>query len=133
MLDLLAGGYIPVISTVGRDAQGNAYNVNADTAAARIAAELKAECLITMTDISGILRDKDDPASLIPRVTVTEAAALFREGIISGGMVPKVDCCVDAVMNGVKQVIIMDGRIPHSILIEMLTDEGAGTMVTGDD
>ena len=133
VLDLLAGGYIPVISTVGRDAQGNAYNVNADTAAARIAAELKAECLITMTDISGILRDKDDPASLIPRVTVTEAAALFREGIISGGMVPKVDCCVDAVMNGVKQVIIMDGRIPHSILIEMLTDEGAGTMVTGDD
>ena len=107
--------------------------VSADTAAARIAAELKAECLITMTDISGILRDKDDPASLIPRVTVTEAAALFREGIISGGMVPKVDCCVDAVMNGVKQVIIMDGRIPHSILIEMLTDEGAGTMVTGDD
>ena len=133
VLDLLAGGYIPVISTVGRDAQGNAYNVNADTAAARIAAALKAECLITMTDIPGILRDKDDPASLIPRVTVTEAAALFREGIISGGMVPKVDCCVDAVMNGVKQVFIMDGRIPHSILIEMLTDEGAGTMVTGDD
>ena len=133
IMDLLDYNYIPVISTVGRDAEGNAYNVNADTAAARIAAALKAECLITMTDISGILRDRDDPASLIPRVTVSEAASLFREGVISGGMVPKVDCCVDAVMNGVKQVIIMDGRIPHSILIEMLTDEGAGTMVTGDD
>ena len=133
ILDLLEKGYIPVISTVGCDNEGNAYNINADTAAARIAAGLKAESLISMTDICGILRDRDDPASLISRVTVSEATQLFREGIISGGMVPKVDCCVDAVMSGVKKVFIMDGRVPHSILIEMLTDEGAGTMVVGDD
>lgn len=133
ILDLLSHGYIPVISTVGCDSLGNAYNINADTAAAKIAAGLKAECLITMTDICGILRDRHDPSTLISRVTVSEAAELFREGIIADGMVPKVDCCVDAVMNGVKKVFIMDGRVPHSILIEMLTDEGAGTMVTGDD
>ena len=133
ILDLLEKGYIPVISTVGCDSVGNAYNINADTAAARIAAGLKAESLISMTDICGILRDRDDPDTLIPRVTVSEAAQLFRDGIISGGMVPKVDCCVDAVMCGVKKVFIMDGRVPHSILIEMLTDEGAGTMVVGDD
>ena len=131
--DLLDNGYIPVISTVGCDSSGNAYNINADTAASRIAAGLKAESLISMTDICGILRDRDDPDTLISRVTVSEAAQLFRDGIISGGMVPKVDCCVDAVLNGVKKVFIMDGRVPHSILIEMLTDEGAGTMVTGDD
>ncbi|MBE6931984.1 MAG: acetylglutamate kinase [Ruminococcaceae bacterium] len=133
ILDLLEKGYIPVISTVGCDNEGNAYNINADTAAARIAAGLKAESLISMTDICGILRDRDDPTTLIPRVTVAEATQLFREGIISGGMVPKVDCCVDAVMSGVKKVFIMDGRVPHSILIEMLTEEGAGTMVVGDD
>ena len=133
ILDLLENGYIPVISTVGCDSDGNAYNINADTAAARIAAGLKAESLISMTDICGILRDRDDPDTLISRVTVSEAAQLFRDGIISGGMVPKVDCCVDAVMCGVKKVFIMDGRVPHSILIEMLTDEGAGTMVVGDD
>lgn len=133
ILDLLEKGYIPVISTVGCDNEGNAYNINADTAAARIAAGLKAESLISMTDICGILRDRDDPDSLISKVTVAEATQLFREGIISGGMVPKVDCCVDAVMSGVKKVFIMDGRVPHSILIEMLTDEGAGTMVVGDD
>lgn len=133
ILDLLEHGYIPVISTVGCDSSGNAYNINADTAAARIAASLKAESLISMTDICGILRDRDDPDTLIPKVTVSEAAQLFRDGIISGGMVPKVDCCVDAVMSGVKKVFIMDGRVPHSILIEMLTEEGAGTMVTGDD
>ena len=133
ILDLLEKGYIPVISTVGCDSDGNAYNINADTAAARIAAGLKAESLISMTDICGILRDRDDPDTLIPRVTVSEATQLFREGIISGGMVPKVDCCVDAVMSGVKKVFIMDGRVPHSILIEMLTEEGAGTMVVGDD
>ena len=133
IMDLLEKGYIPVISTVGCDNEGNAYNINADTAAARIAAGLKAESLISMTDICGILRDRDDPNTLIPRVTVAEATQLFREGIISGGMVPKVDCCVDAVMSGVKKVFIMDGRVPHSILIEMLTEEGAGTMVVGDD
>ncbi len=133
ILDLLDRGYIPVISTVGCDSSGNAYNINADTAAAKIAAGLRAECLIAMTDICGILRDRSDPATLISRVTVSEAAQLFRDGIIADGMVPKVDCCVDAVLNGVKKVFIMDGRVPHSILIEMLTDEGAGTMVTGDD
>jgi len=133
ILDLLEKGYIPVISTVGCDNEGNAYNINADTAAARIAAGLKAESLISMTDICGILRDRDDPDTLISRVTVAEATQLFREGVISGGMVPKVDCCVDAVMSGVKKVFIMDGRVPHSILIEMLTEEGAGTMVVGDD
>ncbi len=133
ILDLLEKGYIPVISTVGCDYSGNAYNINADTAAARIASKLQAESLISMTDICGILRDRNDPDTLISRVTVSEAAQLFRDGIISDGMVPKVDCCVDAVMNGVKKVFIMDGRVPHSILIEMLTAEGAGTMVVGDD
>ena len=131
--DLLEKGYIPVISTVGCDAKGNAYNINADTAAAKIAAALEAECLITMTDISGILRDKDNPDTLIHRITTSQAAGLYEEGIISDGMVPKVECCVDAVKNGVKKVFITDGRVPHSILIEMLTNEGAGTMVVGDD
>ena len=133
ILDLLDHGYIPVISTVGCDGSGNAYNINADTAASRIAAGLQAECLIAMTDICGILRDRNDPSTLITRVTVSEATELFRSGVIADGMVPKVDCCVEAVMGGVKKVFIMDGRVPHSILIEMLTDEGAGTMVTGDD
>lgn len=133
ILDLLDRGYIPVISTVGCDSSGNAYNINADTAAAKIAAGLKAESLITMTDICGILRDRHDPTTLIPRVTVSQAVELFKTGVIADGMVPKVDCCVDAVMNGVKKVFIMDGRVPHSILIEMLTNEGAGTMVVGDD
>ena len=130
--DLLEKGYIPVISTVGCDKQGNTYNINGDTAAARIAGALGAERLIMMTDIAGILRDKDDPTTLIPEITVTEAATLREEGIISGGMIPKVDCCVEAIARGVENVIIMDGRIPHSILMEILTDEGAGTMVKGD-
>ena len=130
--DLLEKGYIPVISTVGCDKQGNTYNINGDTAAARIAGALGAERLIMMTDIAGILRDKDDPTTLIPEITVTEAAQLRAEGIISGGMIPKVDCCVEAIARGVENVIIMDGRIPHSILMEILTDEGAGTMVKGD-
>ena len=130
--DLLEKGYIPVISTVGCDKQGNTYNINGDTAAARIAGALGAERLIMMTDIAGILRDKDDPTTLIPEITVTEAAALREEGIISGGMIPKVDCCVEAIARGVENVVIMDGRIPHSILMEILTDEGAGTMVKGD-
>ena len=133
ILDVLNHNYIPVISTVGCDDDGNAYNINADTAASRIAGALGAECLISMTDIAGILRDRNDPSTLISQVTVSEAAELFRTGVISDGMVPKVECCVDAVLGGVKKVFIMDGRIPHSILIEMLTDEGAGTMVTGDD
>lgn len=129
--DLLENGYIPVISTVGCDKQGNTYNINGDTAAAQIAGALGAERLIMMTDIAGILRDKDDPDSLIPEITINEAEKLYDEGIISGGMIPKVDCCVEAINKGVKNVIIMDGTVPHSILMELLTDEGAGTMVTG--
>ena len=128
ILDILEKGYIPVIATVGCDAEGNSYNINADTAAARIASALKAESLISMTDISGILRDKDDPETLIPVVHVSEAPQLIREGIISGGMIPKVNCCIEAIRRGVKRVFIIDGRIPHSILIEMMTDEGIGTM-----
>ena len=133
ILDLLEHGYIPVISTIGSDTEGNVYNINADTVAAGIAGALGAERLIEMTDIAGILRDTHDPGSLIPRLSVSDAVQLFREGVISGGMIPKVECCIEAVLSGVKTVIIMDGRIPHAILIELLTDEGAGTMVTGDD
>lgn len=129
--DLLEKGYIPVVSTVACDKNGNTYNINGDTAAAFIAGALGAERLIMMTDIAGILRDKDDENTLIHELTVEEAKALKEEGIISGGMIPKVDCCIEAIDEGVKNVTIMDGRIPHSILMEMLTDEGAGTMVRG--
>ena len=132
VVDLLDHGYIPVVSTIGCDDDGNSYNINGDTAAARIAGALGAERLIMMTDIAGILRDKDDPSTLIPSVTLTEAEELFQSGVISGGMIPKVDCCIDAIRHGVKNVIIMDGRVPHSILMEILTDEGAGTMVKGE-
>ncbi len=127
---LLEKHYIPVISTVASDRLGNTYNINGDTAAARIAGALNAERLIMMTDIAGILMDKDDPATLIPQISVSEAKKLYENGIISGGMIPKVDCCIDALEHGVENVTIMDGRIPHSILMELLTDEGAGTMVT---
>ena len=127
--DLLEKNYIPVISTVAGDRQGNTYNINGDTAAAYLAGALGAERLIMMTDIAGILRDKDDPATLIPHITVSEAKKLYDEGVISGGMIPKVDCCIEALEHGVNNVVIMDGRIPHSILMELLTDEGAGTMV----
>lgn len=128
ILDVLEKGYIPVISTVGCDDEGNVYNVNADTVAARVAGELKAESLISMTDIVGLLRDKDDPSTLIPKVFVSDAPKLIHDGIISGGMIPKVNCCIEAIRRGVHKVFIIDGRIPHSILIETLTDEGVGTM-----
>lgn len=128
ILDVIEKGYIPILSTVGCDTQGNIYNINADTAAARIAGELKAESLISLTDIAGILRDKDDPETLIPRISIDEAAGLIENGVVSGGMIPKVECCVNAVKWGVKRVFIIDGRIPHAILIETLTDEGIGTM-----
>ena len=131
--DLLEKGYIPVISTVASDKDGNVYNINGDTAAARIAGALNAERLIMMTDIAGILKDKDDPSTLIPHVTLDEADKLFKDGTIFGGMIPKVDCCIEAIKSGVKNVIIMDGRVPHSILMEILTDEGAGTMVMGNN
>ena len=130
--DLLEKNYIPVVSTIASDRLGNTYNINGDTAAACIAGALQAERLIMMTDIAGLLRDKDDPSTLIPAVTISEAKQLFEEGVISGGMIPKVDCCIEAIEKGVKHVVIMDGRVPHSILMELLTDEGAGTMVLGD-
>ena len=130
--DLLEKGYIPVVSTVGCDRDGNTYNINGDTAAAFIAGALGAERLIMMTDIAGLLRDKDDPSTLIPEVTVSEAHSLQKEGVISGGMIPKIDCCIEAIERGVRDVTIMDGRVSHSILMELLTDEGAGTMVKGD-
>lgn len=133
VLDLLEKGYIPVISTIGCDREGNAYNINGDTAAAHIAGALNAERLLLMTDIAGILRDKDDPATLIPEVKSGDAQKLFDDGTISGGMIPKVECCLEAIRKGVKNVIIMDGRVPHSILMELLTDEGAGTMVIGGE
>lgn len=129
ILDMLEKGYIPVVSTVGCDSEGNVYNVNADTAAARIAAALKVESFFTMTDIAGIMADKDDPDTLISRMTLAEADQLKQDGVISGGMIPKVDCCIDAIMRGVNKVFIIDGRVPHAILIEMLTDEGMGTMI----
>ena len=128
--DLLNNGYIPIVSTIACDDEGNVYNINADTAAARIAGALKAERLITMTDIAGILRDKDDPSTLISEIDTKSAVTLFRDGTISGGMIPKVECCLEAIARGVEKVIIMDGRVPHSLLIETLTDEGAGTMVS---
>ncbi len=127
ILDLLSMGYIPVISTVGFDKDGHVYNINADTAAARIAGELNAEKFIAMTDIKGVLRDKNDDSTLMKYINVSELKSLEKEGIIDGGMIPKVQCCVEAIRRGVKYVVIIDGRIPHSILIEMLTDDGAGT------
>lgn len=131
--DVLEKGYIPVISTIGCDAGGNVYNINADTAASKIAGILKAESLISMTDVAGILYDKDDPDSLISKIFVSEAPQLMAQGVISGGMIPKVECCIEAIRRGVKKVFIIDGRIPHAILIETLTDEGIGTMfVSGD-
>lgn len=127
ILDALEKGYVPVISTVATDEFGQTYNINADTAAARIAAQLRAENLILMTDIAGLLRDKDDPSTLMPFVNVSEVPFLKRKGIISGGMIPKIECCVEAVRRGVKKTAIIDGRVPHSILIEVLTNEGIGT------
>ncbi len=128
ILDVLEMGYIPVISTVGCDDEGNIYNINADTAAAKIAGALQAEGFISMTDIPGLLMDKDDESTLIRKVNVSEAPQLVSQGIISGGMIPKVECCIEAIRQGVKRVFIIDGRVPHSILIEVLTDEGIGTM-----
>ena len=129
LLDLMDDGYVPVISTLACDSEGNIYNINADTAASYIAGAIGAERLFMMTDIAGILRDKDDPDSLIPCIDINEAVELFNTGIISGGMIPKVECCIDAIHRGVGRVIVMDGRVSHSILLEILTNEGVGTMV----
>lgn len=131
IIDALEKGYIPVIATVGCDDKGDTYNVNADTAAAFIAAELGAENLILMTDIRGLLRDKNDESTLISEVKASEVQLLKKQGIISGGMIPKIDCCVEAVMRGVDRAFILDGRLKHSILIEMLSSEGVGTMFKG--
>ncbi len=125
--DALNNGCIPVITTVACGEDGQTYNINADTAASRIAAELGAENLILMTDIAGLLRNKEDPTTLIPFVNVSEVPFMKRQGIISGGMIPKIDCCVEAVRRGVRKTSIIDGRIPHSILIEILSNEGIGT------
>ena len=133
LLDLLNGGYIPVVSTVGYDDEGNIYNVNADTAAATIAGALKARSLILMTDTAGVLRDRNDPSSLIDKIYVSDIPSLIKEGIISGGMIPKIECCKEGIRRGVGKVFIIDGRIEHSILVEILSDKGIGTMfVSGD-
>ena len=130
VMDLIERGYIPVISTVACGLNGETYNINGDTAAASLAGALRAERLLMMTDIAGILRDPKDPSTLIPEISVSEASKLFHEGVISGGMIPKVECCIKAIREGVRKVTILDGRIPHSILMELLTNEGAGTMVS---
>jgi len=132
ILDLLEKGYIPVVSTLGCDGAGGAYNINGDTAAARIAGALGAERMIMMTDIGGILENRDDPDSLIRELSLRQAEGLEKRGVISGGMIPKVRCCIDAISHGVKKVIILDGRVPHATIMEVLTDEGAGTMVYGE-
>ena len=125
----LENGTIPVVATIAAgETDGETYNINADIAAAQIAAAMGAEKLVLMTDVRGLLRDREDEDSLISVVQVSEVAHLKRQGIISGGMIPKIDCCVEAVRRGVRRTHIIDGRIPHSILIEMLTDEGIGTM-----
>ena len=129
--DALANGYIPVVSPIAAGENVEVYNINADTAAARIAAELSAEKLILMTDIKGLLRDKNDESTLIEEVDINEVVMLKRKGIISGGMIPKIDCCVEAVRRGVKATTIIDGRVKHSIIIDMLSREGVGTMLVG--
>lgn len=134
VLDVLEMGYIPVVSTVGCDAEGNVYNINADTAAARIAGMLKAESFINMTDTPGLLADAKDESTLISKIFVSDAQRMINQGRLSGGMIPKVGCCIEAIRRGVKKVFVIDGRVPHSILIETLTDEGMGTMfVSGEN
>ena len=129
--DVLEKGYIPIISTVGSDDEGNVYNINADTAASRIAGALQTESLIIMTDAPGVLQEKTDPSTLIPKIFVSDTLRLAKEGVLDGGMIPKVDCCKDAIRRGVNRVFILDGRVPHSILIEIFTDAGLGTMYVG--
>lgn len=131
IINALEDGYIPVIATVGCDSDGNVYNINADTAAAEIAGVLGAESLINMTDISGLLADKNDESTLIKSIDVSAATQLIKDGTIDGGMIPKVECCIEAIRRGVNQVFIIDGTTPHAILMETLTDEGVGTMFRG--
>ena len=128
--DALNNGYIPVVSTVAQGMDGeNSYNINADTAAAKLATALGAEKLLLLTDVRGLLRDAKDESTLIQMVHVSEVPGLIKDGVISGGMIPKIDCAVEAVRSGVQSTIILDGRIPHSILIELLSNEGVGTML----
>ena len=134
VLDVLEMGYIPVVSTVGCDSEGNVYNINAHTAAARLAGMLKAESFINMTDTPGLLADAKDESTLISKIFVSDAQRMINQGRLSGGMIPKVGCCIEAIRRGVKKVFVIDGRVPHSILIETLTDEGMGTMfVSGEN
>lgn len=133
VMDLLDKGYIPVVATLGCDNEGHVYNINADTAAAKIAGEMKAESLISMTDICGILLDKEDPSTLVTNINTEKAHQLMADGIIQGGMIPKVECCLDAIALGVNRVFILDGTKPHAILMEMLTDEGVGTMFVREE
>lgn len=126
--EAISKNFIPVISTIGYDEDGNCYNINADTVAAAVAGALQAEALISMTDVVGLLRDKDDESSLIHRVYISDTPALIADGIIGGGMIPKIDSMTEALRRGVKKAFIIDGRVPHSILMELLTDEGMGTM-----
>ena len=129
--DALRGGYIPVVSTVARGTDGpTAYNVNADTAAAKLAIAMGAEKLLLLTDVRGLLTDPEDEATLIPHARASEVPGLVKDGVIRGGMIPKIDCAVEAVRSGVRSTVILDGRIPHSILIELLSDAGVGTMIT---
>ena len=128
--DALKDGYIPVVSTVAQGIDGeNSYNINADTAAAKLATALKAEKLILLTDVRGLMMDPKDDNTLLPVVKLSQVPGLVQDGVIKGGMIPKVECCVEAVRSGVENAIILDGRIPHSILIELLSDEGIGTML----
>lgn len=131
--DSLDAGYIPIVSTVGYDDEGHIYNVNADTAAAALAGALGAESLILMTDTKGVLRDKDDESSLIEKIYVSDIPSLVKQGVISGGMIPKIECCKEAIRRGVHKVFIIDGRVSHSILVEILSDSGIGTMFINED
>jgi acetylglutamate kinase len=128
---LLEAGYIPVISSVAPDPFGQVYNINADTVAGELAAALQAEKLILLTDTAGILRDRQDPSSLLRQITLSEARALIAEGVVQGGMTPKTECCIRALAQGVAAAHIVDGRVPHSLLLEVFTDAGIGTMVVG--
>ncbi len=129
IIDLLDNGYTPVISTVACDDEGNIFNINGDTAAAHIAGALNAKRLIMMTDINGVLKDRNNPSSLIRMMTIQEATGYYEDGTITGGMIPKVECCIEAIRSGVDKVTIIDGRVPHSIVMELLSNEGAGTMI----
>lgn len=131
LVDLLDNGYIPIVATLGCDEQGNVYNINGDTAAAYVAGALQAERMLLLTDVEGVLRDKEDPDSLIPEIAVADARALVQDGVVDGGMIPKLECCIEAIDQGVGNAVILDGRVAHAVLVELLTDEGAGTMIRG--